>query len=286
MASIKRCCTCKVHKNLTAFTKDKTTKDGLKARCRECRRERERDPEHKTKYNKQYWLANKDRLVPKAKAYREAHLNDAKVYQQRYREANRSRLTQYRKTMAGYMKEYNQAYKPRKNKWLKTKRCTDPLFKVSCNLRTRFHTFVKGKTKTFDALGVPIDVFRAWIEFQFEPGMSWETYSSEWELDHIIPVSRFDLTYPAQQSICFGWTNFQPKFRGDNRSKGNKIILHEFFNSLISAHRFINKAKLGRQEYQRLRESVAWLRATPSGMVTSSWMKATRPEMGNPQPSS
>ena len=283
---MKQCCTCKVHKDLSAFTKDKSTKDGLKYRCRECRKAKEHDPVAKAEYNKRYWQSNKAKIAPKAKAYRTAHAVDLKAYQQRYRDEHRAELAKYRKDMAGYMKAYNQAYKPRKNEWVKSKRSEDANFRMACNLRGRFHSFVKGDAKTFDVLGMSMDVFRQWIQCQFEPGMTWDTYSVEWELNHVLPVSSFDLDDPLQQHVCFGWTNFQPKFIADNRAKGNALRIHEFFNSFITAHRFITKQGLGRQEYQRLRESVAWLRAKISGTVTNSWMSFSGSEMGNQQPSS
>jgi hypothetical protein len=54
-----------------------------------------------------------------------------------------------------------------------------------------------------------------------------------------------------------------------------------------TAHRFIENRGLDRSEYQRLRESVAWLRETISGMVTSSLDDVLKEfKMGNPQPSS
>lgn len=291
MASLKQCCTCKVHKELSAYTKDKSTKDGLKYRCRDCRKAMEHDPEKKALYNAQYWRDNKSKMAPKAKAYREEHADEIAEYQARYREANEDKIAKYRRAMAGYMKRYNEAYKPRKNEWVGEKRKRDPDFRVACNLRNRFHSYVKGAAKTFDALGMDVDTFRDWISFQFGDGMGWSNYSSTWELDHVLPVSRFDMSDPAQRRVCFHWTNFQPKAKACNRAKSNKIVPHEFFNCFISAHRFIQKRGLGCQEYQALRESVAWLRVTISGTVTTSWMTdgrqtTDRPKMGNPQPSS
>lgn len=41
-------------------------------------------------------------------------------------------------------------------------------------------------------------------------------------LDHIKPVSKFDLTDPKQLAQCTHYTNFQPLFARDNIIKSNK----------------------------------------------------------------
>lgn len=55
------------------------------------------------------------------------------------------------------------------------------------------------------------------------PGMSWEN-RSEWELDHKHPLSRFDLSDPAQRARACHYTNIQPLWRSDNRRKGAKCL--------------------------------------------------------------
>jgi hypothetical protein len=54
------------------------------------------------------------------------------------------------------------------------------------------------------------------------------------------------------------WKNLQP--HKENSSKGNKILLYEYFNVFISVHRFIQFNKLDSSEYQDLNESLNWLR--------------------------
>ena len=44
-----------------------------------------------------------------------------------------------------------------------------------------------------------------------------------WELDHIMPVSSFDLTDPEEVKKCFHWSNLQPLSWQDNAAKGNSI---------------------------------------------------------------
>jgi len=64
-----------------------------------------------------------------------------------------------------------------------------------------------------------LEEFRIYIRGQFQPGMGWENYGHVWELDHIVPCAKFDLTDPEQQKICFRWDNFQPLYVVDNRKK-------------------------------------------------------------------
>jgi len=73
---------------------------------------------------------------------------------------------------------------------------TDINYKLSCNLRCRLNRAIKNNQKAGSAvkdLGCSIPELKIWIEQQFKPGMTWENYG-EWHIDHIIPLSKFDLT--------------------------------------------------------------------------------------------
>jgi len=64
----------------------------------------------------------------------------------------------------------------------------------------------------------------AHLESKFQEGMSWENYGKNgWHLDHIIPLSAFDLTDPEQLKIACHYTNIQPLWARDNLVKSNKI---------------------------------------------------------------
>lgn len=98
----------------------------------------------------------------------------------------------------------------------------DPVYVLRGRLRSRVHSALKGKTKTFSTtalLGCSADSLRVWIELQFLPGMSWSN-RSQWEIDHKRPLSSFDLNDPDQLAAACHFTNLQPLWRRDNRSKG------------------------------------------------------------------
>jgi 5-methylcytosine-specific restriction endonuclease McrA len=81
--------------------------------------------------------------------------------------------------------------------------------------RTRLHHFLKGKHKaegTRTILGIDLTGYKEYLESKFTEGMSWENFG-EWEIDHIIPVSK---------GGSFHYTNTQPLWMKENRQKSNK----------------------------------------------------------------
>ena len=45
---------------------------------------------------------------------------------------------------------------------------------------------------------------------------------SQYEIDHLRPVSSFDLNDPYQQLVCFNFRNARPIFKKKNREKSDK----------------------------------------------------------------
>lgn len=66
------------------------------------------------------------------------------------------------------------------------------------------------------------------IEGQFVDGMSWDNYSSTgWHIDHIIPVSAFDVSMEAHKMVCFNRWNLRPLWAQDNIRKGDSMPPHD-----------------------------------------------------------
>ena len=99
----------------------------------------------------------------------------------------------YRPECINCTKQYRYDNREKRNMYLKNRRKMDLKFKLICNTRRRIHRALKGKSKsssTKDILGIEIDTFRKWIEFQMTPEMNW----SNIEIDHVKAICMFDVT--------------------------------------------------------------------------------------------
>lgn len=116
--------------------------------------------------------------------------------------------------------QYEKCDKKRKQKLARKLRAeryaNDKNFKMRHVLRSRLRQALKrqGVAKsdnTMDLLGCSIEEFKAHMEAQFEPWMSWDNWAHDtWHIDHVKPCAAFDLSDPEQQKECFHYTNMRP----------------------------------------------------------------------------
>ncbi len=112
---------------------------------------------------------------------------------------------------------------------MRKKRSTCAQSKLSHCLRIRILSAMKTSgarksAKTMILLGCSIPEFKAHLESKFKPGMNWSNHTKDgWHIDHILPCASFDLTDPEQQRKCFHFTNLQPLWATDNRSKSDRV---------------------------------------------------------------
>ena len=99
-------------------------------------------------------------------------------------------------------------------------------FKIKHSLRARIGHALKNSQKSGSAvrdLGCSIEKFRDHLEVRFVSNMSWINYGHKgWHIDHIVPLSSFDLTDPKQFREACHYTNLQPLWAKDNLIKGSK----------------------------------------------------------------
>ena len=102
------------------------------------------------------------------------------------------------------------------------KRKTDVNWRLRLNLRNRVYLVLKGYSKsahTMELIGCTMIELWKHLESKFQPWMTRENYGL-WHVDHIKACAKFNLADPAQQRICFHWSNLQPLWARDNLSKG------------------------------------------------------------------
>ncbi|WAE51187.1 hypothetical protein [Stutzerimonas frequens] len=141
-----------------------------------------------------------------------------------YRDQNRDRL-------AAEAKEYRRIngaeISKRDIERRRAARQENPYFALIHRLRARVAMAYRGKLKpasTEKLIGCTFEKFAAHIESQFCAGMTWENRRL-WHIDHIVPLSAFDLEDSEQALRAFHWTNCRPLWAEENLRKGSRIIV-------------------------------------------------------------
>jgi hypothetical protein len=71
-------------------------------------------------------------------------------------------------------------------------------------------------------LGCTIEEFRSYIEALWEPGMTWENRGlglGAWQIDHVRPLFKFDLTQREDVLVACHFLNLQPLWYQDHLEK-------------------------------------------------------------------
>jgi hypothetical protein len=128
------------------------------------------------------------------------------------------------KTCAAYRKKPD--FKEKYNQYIRKRRKNDTMFYITSIMRGRIRSAIKKSksskcSKTIDLIGCSFKFLKQHIESQFKEGMSWENRKS-FHIDHIRPLSSFDLTDPEQQKAACHWTNLQPLTPEENLRKAAK----------------------------------------------------------------
>ena len=169
-----------------------------------------------------YVEENRDRITARRSAYREANKEVIAEKSRAYYRANTELVKDRQKA---YKQKNREALKVTRNDYLKRKYHSDPQFRLKALLRSRITKALKNGQKSGSAvkdLGCTLWEFKEHIERQFTDGMTWENYG-DWHLDHIVPLTSFDLTDRPQFLSACHYTNYQPLWADDNVKKGAKV---------------------------------------------------------------
>ena len=113
--------------------------------------------------------------------------------------------------------------------------------------RKRIRQALQGKLKSYstkDILGIDIDTYKKWLEFQFTPKKNRKNI----EIDHVKPICMFSISNDEELGEAFSWKNTQPLLKHDHQKKGTKFNFLDYQLQFIKAYQFIKLNEKGPNE--------------------------------------
>ncbi len=162
----------------------------------------DRNNRDKVNARKRVWVrANREKIASQNAAWNKKNPQVGRAAARRYRANNRILIAS----------KFREAMK-------------DPRIRIIRNLRKRLHEFIHQKLGgSKNLFGITPNGLREHIARQFREGMGWGNYG-EWHIDHIRPISSFDLTDSEQVRAASNWQNLQPLWAAENMSKGDRWL--------------------------------------------------------------
>lgn len=184
----------------------------------------EQNREREREWSRHWHIANREHKAAKSRQWRENNPGRIQELSRRWRESNSE-------AKSASAKRWHAANRERTTERLRNRRREDPQVNLATKIRNRISGAIRrcqrGSEKagaTISLLGCSFNEFKVHIERQFTRGMTWEKLmKGEIHLDHIRPISSFDLTDPEQQADAFNYLNVMPLWAKANLSKSNRI---------------------------------------------------------------
>jgi hypothetical protein len=105
--------------------------------------------------------------------------------------------------------------------------------RIGSRLRTRYGMALMNYTskgagsltaESQRVLGCSLSFYKLYLEQRFQEGMRWDNWSRDgWHIDHIVPISSFDLRKKRAREKAFHYTNTVPMWAGENLRKSAKV---------------------------------------------------------------
>jgi hypothetical protein len=177
----------------------------------------------KTCYNKEYHHKNRNKILTKKKSYYKDNRQKEISRSKKYRLDNLSKVKNSEKI---YYRNNRDKIREKRKIWEQKQIKNRTLSYLKHILRSRLRQALKNSSKKGSAvnnLGCSIENFKLYLESKFQSGMSWSNYG-KWHIDHIKPLSSFNLVNKRDLKLCCHYTNLQPLWAEDNMKKYNKIL--------------------------------------------------------------
>ena len=205
--------------------------------------------EEKKQKQKEYYEANKERILAQRKIYKENNKHSIKEYSNNYKKNNKEIIKEYYQENKEIIKEKQKLYyqnnqevikeyyqnnkekvKKYNKEYQKIQRQINPLFKLKTDIRNNIRktlnsSGIKKLTRTEQILGCTFEEFKLYIENKFENWMTWDNkgnwngipseLNTAWDIDHIIPLS--SATNEIELLKLCHYSNLQPLCSYTNR---------------------------------------------------------------------
>lgn len=121
----------------------------------------------------------------------------------------------------------------------------DPIEKFKRNVRSRIYIALKKHKElhTIQYLGCSSSEYLQWLT-TYNEKYTLENRGKEWHIDHVIPLSHFNLENIEEQLVAFNWRNTMPLSAKDNLSKNNKILTPQIEEHLEKLKKYHLENKL------------------------------------------
>lgn len=228
------CTQCLLEKPATPehFHAYKRAPDGRRAVCRLCRaKDHAAHREERLPQRREHYKENRERLNAAVRAYYQAHADEQRAAGlQRHYKNRETRLEQMRAYREKYLEQINGRRRGKSGAIWRQRYGVDIEFtlkhRVSALVRA---TLTQGRDgmRMREILGYGAAELRAHLARQFSRGMTWDRFmAGEIHIDHIVPVSSFDIKGPTcpEFRACWSLANLRPMWAKENLSKGAKVL--------------------------------------------------------------
>jgi len=121
---------------------------------------------------------------------------------------------------------------------------TDEKFRFIANYRKKTRVALKqamigqNPKKFIDCLGCDLEHLQNWFSLCFKSDMTFENYGTLWEIDHVIPINKFEFEDSTDIELCFSWFNVMPLYKTENMNKKAEVCNEQLREHLENLSKF------------------------------------------------
>lgn len=230
----KKCTLCEKTKQLTEFYKGFQCKDCIRKNQRE-RNKQSREKNNESKNNpelknkpKTCIRCNKEKTVGDFRINRGECIECERAFGRKYNKENHNIRKKWqdenKEHYAELQADWYQLNKPKVRTKYRERYANDYGFRIRILTKSRLCQYISKTKSTEKYIGTKYENVARWIEYNFTNGMTWKNHGTVWDVDHVIPVCKWDLKDDSQIDACFNWKNLSPYPSAINRNQKREKI--------------------------------------------------------------